>query len=366
MTRARSLWFGLGLLMIGTAPPVMAQSALGDCPLHVVQPGDTLRIISQRYLGGNKGAELIYDLNRDRIGPDPDVIATGLPLRIPCNLSSQAGAKPAEPMQPQEPMDVVAVMPDKRTRVLTGGPFHPFVDASDADGGLAVALVRAALTGQEAVSAEIALVNDRPAHLQTLLPTGAFAVSFPWTYPDCGREDLMGAEVALCDDYAASNSLYELVIEFYARADSLFAGAGDADALTGAILCRPEGYPPNDLYQMGLLPDRVTLVAGKTPADCLMKLDSGAADIASLDGLVTRSLVLQLDIRNPLVVLEHLTRVDGLRALARRDNPEGMAVLNALNAGIEDLSESGDWYKIVQNYLESGEQTPPDRIVSTQ
>ena len=361
--KAAVLWTGLGLILTAVAPPATAQSALLDCPLHVVQPGDTLRLISQRYLGGNKGAEMIYDLNRDRIGPDPDVIATGLPLRIPCNLSSQTGAKPIEP---QEPMDVVAVIPDRQARVLTGGPFHPFVDATDGDGGLAVALVRAALKHQSSVSANIALVNDRPAHLQTLLPTGAFAVSFPWTYPDCGREDLMAAETALCDDYAASNSLYELVIEFYARADSTYADASSAEALDGAILCRPEGYPPNDLYELGLLPDRITLVAGKDPADCLRKLDSGAADIASLDGLVTRSLVLQLDIRNPLVVLEQLTRVDGLRALARRDNSEGMAVLDALNEGIEKLSETGDWYKIVQAYLEGDEPSGSDQMVHTE
>ena len=352
----RILGFGPFLaLALGLFNPAMAQATLGDCPLHIVQPGETLRLISQRYLGGNKGAELIYDLNRAQIGPDPDVIAAGLPLRIPCNLSAQTGAKP---MRPEAPRDAMAMTTGAMPTLVSGGPFHPFVDAGDVEGGLAVALVRAALGRGNGTDPDIAIVNDRPAHLQTLLPMGAFALSFPWTYPDCTRGDLMAAEAALCDDYEASDSLYELVIEFYARADSLYSGATTAAALEGAILCRPEGYPPNDLYEMGLLPGKVTLVAGTSPEDCLLRLDSGAADIASLDGLVTRALVLKLDIRNPLVVLEQLTRVDGLRALARRDNPEGMAALAALNDGLRSLSESGDWYRIVQRYLDRG--SPPE------
>ena len=359
------LAFGaLFVAMVTVAGSAAAQSSLRDCPLHIVQPGDTLRLISQRYLGGKKGSGLIYDLNRARIGPDPNQITPGLPLRIPCNLSSQAGAKPVEP--PQAPRDAVAVMPEKQTAMLTGGPFHPFVDGTDVDGGLAVALLRAALGNQTAVKGDIAVVNDRPAHLQTLLPMGAFSVSFPWIYPDCTRDNLMAAEDALCQEFAASNSLYELVIEFYARADSPFAAATLADDLDGAILCRPEGYPPNDLYQMGLLPDRVTLVAGTDPADCLIKLDTGAADIASLDGLVTRSLVLGLDIRNPLVVLEQLTRVDGLRALARRDDAAGMAALDAINTGLETLSESGEWYRIVQRYLDDGQPVDTEEMAEAE
>ena len=56
----------------------------------VVRAGDTLWALAERALpaGADDGAvtarwHLIYDLNRDRIGADPDLIQPGQRLRLP-------------------------------------------------------------------------------------------------------------------------------------------------------------------------------------------------------------------------------------------------------------------------------------------
>ena len=140
--------------------------------------------------------------------------------------------------------------------------------------------------------------------------------------------------------------------EFYARADSAYAGALVLTDLAGARLCRPAGYSPSDLIRMGLLPGRVQLIAAPDSETCLKMLDRGEVDVASMDASVTRALVLRVPFDNPLVVLEPLTRINGLRALALRDDPQGLVAISLLNTGLEKLSASGAWYNLVQSYME--------------
>jgi len=49
---------------------------------YVVQPGDTLYGIAQRFYGDGKLWTVIYDFNRDRI-PSPQAMRVGTELRIP-------------------------------------------------------------------------------------------------------------------------------------------------------------------------------------------------------------------------------------------------------------------------------------------
>lgn len=60
-------------------PPWVAPQAR----TYTVKPGDYLSAIAQQYLGdGNRWPE-IYDLNRDLIGPDPNLIHPGQVLTLP-------------------------------------------------------------------------------------------------------------------------------------------------------------------------------------------------------------------------------------------------------------------------------------------
>lgn len=50
---------------------------------YTVQPGDTLALIAQKFYGDGNLWQLIYDANRNTIGPDPNQIQVGMGLVIP-------------------------------------------------------------------------------------------------------------------------------------------------------------------------------------------------------------------------------------------------------------------------------------------
>jgi hypothetical protein len=61
---------------------------------YTVQPGDSLSSIAAALFGDSNRWHEIYDLNKDAIGPDPDVISAGMELKLP-------GAAPAAPAPSQ-------------------------------------------------------------------------------------------------------------------------------------------------------------------------------------------------------------------------------------------------------------------------
>lgn len=388
-------------------------AAADGCPVHVVQTGDTLREIALQYLGSKDRSAEVYGANRQIIGQNPDIIVEGQALQIPCGTPEAADApdivadgapaaapepEPAPPppraiaamasaaglidLPPETVMASAPLMPgaiamadgpdaptglsdpvDARADavsmpqapvLLTGGPFDPFAGRGLRDGGMITRIVAAAMERGGAPAAEIVFVDDRPAHLENLLGRGAFALSFPWAWPDCGRSGLMPAEAALCSDFIASDSLYEHVTEFYARAGTPAAGITDLAGLAGLTLCRPEGYPVTDLAAAGLLPDRIALSPGPTAAECLARLDRGEADVASMDAAVARALANRSRLTNALIVLEPLTSVTRLRAIGRKGDPAAEAAIRHLNAGLSDLADSGGWFAIVDDHLNGG------------
>lgn len=55
----------------------------GKIVTHVVRPGDSLSSISNRYYNNPDQWRVIFDTNRDKIGPNPDRLSAGQILRIP-------------------------------------------------------------------------------------------------------------------------------------------------------------------------------------------------------------------------------------------------------------------------------------------
>lgn len=198
---------------------------------------------------------------------------------------------------------------------------------------------------------DIAYVNDRNAHLTTIMPRGGFDLTFPWPYPDCSRTELDAEALNICQNYLASDPIYEMVTEYYSRADSRFAGALVASDLFGASICRPTGMPIVDLESLRLLPDKVTLVRGASPSECLRRLDEGMVDVASMDSSIARTLIQSIGIRQPLVVLERFTRVETLHVLAPKTDPMAQEKLASFNQGLLRISESGEWFEIVNRHI---------------
>lgn len=235
-----------------------------------------------------------------------------------------------------------------RLYLLTGGPFPPFSGQDLPRGGMITELVEAALEAANAPPIEIVFVNDRAAHLDGIMPRGGFALTFPWAMPDCADVEPVPA---LCGQYLASDGIYEFVTEFYARADLAWAEILVPEAMAGARVCRPVGYPVDDLIALGLLPDKVKVIWGRDAMDCIGMIDREEADIASMDAAVTRALVDRISVENPILVLEPLTRIQKLRVLAPKGNPRSADHIRLLNAGLAQIAEDGRWFEIVSRHL---------------
>lgn len=71
---------GLPQVLEGLPTP---DRAYGGVRLHVVRPGESLWAIAA------EGWPRLHRLNRDRLGPDPDVVHPGTRLRLPPSVSRQ-------------------------------------------------------------------------------------------------------------------------------------------------------------------------------------------------------------------------------------------------------------------------------------
>ncbi len=89
----------LMLALLTVVPAVAQAQERGAAPSRVVvSPGDSLWSISEEHLGPNatprqiaSEVERIYALNRDRIGPDPNLIFSGQEFSLPTAAGSSVG-----------------------------------------------------------------------------------------------------------------------------------------------------------------------------------------------------------------------------------------------------------------------------------
>ncbi len=66
-----------------TEPEEATPPAPGNDQTYTVRPGDNLSGIAEKFYGDSEAWDLIYNRNRDKIGPRPDMIKVGMELIIP-------------------------------------------------------------------------------------------------------------------------------------------------------------------------------------------------------------------------------------------------------------------------------------------
>jgi polar amino acid transport system substrate-binding protein len=237
-------------------------------------------------------------------------------------------------------------------RILTG-PYPPYTGRDLPEQGMLTEVVSRALDhAAPERERRIAFVGDWSAHLDVLLPDGAFDIGFPWFKPDCSRMELLGEEMRRrCTDYNWSQPLHELVVGYFVRAGSGIEGATDYDDLLGLTFCRPEGYYGFDLEQKGLSAPRIALLTPATPADCLRALADGEADVVSLSVTLVEAEIAELGLAGRIAELPELADILTLHALAPKSNPSGRAYLTLVNRGLREMRESGEWFRVVARHL---------------
>lgn len=343
-------------LMAGSA------SAQEACTNYTVQDGDTLATISITAYG-TSNYQPIFNANRNAID-NPGQLAPGLVLALPCEDGSLPNGQSAQELiaeqEERAAANRVSNVYAPPIKMVTGSNWTPFADDSLNGGGIfpriaSTALNRAGNQREYSVS----FVNDWTAHLQTLLPLGAFDVSLAWNIPDCSNTTYEWSEETTyrCTQFNATVSVYDTVVGFVSLPDSEYASARTYDDLKGATICRMKGWFTSDLEEQGLGEPAITLLRPITARECLDAVLTGTADMASFElesiaaemsgmGLTGQDLV-----ENP-----NVTTMSTLRFITHKSNPYGRQYMAMFNRGLNEMRESGEWYAIISDSLNEQNQ----------
>lgn len=333
---------------IVTATPASAQSL---CSEYTVQSGDTLSRIAGN-AGVRGGFQRLFDANSNVLRT-PNVIEVGQVLAIPCaDGSLPASARPAA-----RPATATAPEPEATARpasFVTASGYAPFTDEDLPEGGMITQMIRRSMElGNPDQDFRIVFINDWGSHLTELLPSGVFDMGFPWFLPDCTKVDILSEPNARrCTEFNASAPFYEAGVGYYTLAGSRFADMTEYDELYGATLCRPDGWFSFDLEGEGLTAPNIELVFARTEEACWEMLQAGEVDVITYDALPAEEDYTELGIADQVTDIPALASKVTLHVFTPKDNPNGEAYLEIVNAGLEELRLSGEWFDIVRSQIQ--------------
>ena len=335
----------MGLMAVA---PGQAQ-AQEACSSYAVQAGDTLSQIAARGdVAG--GFQTLFDANRNVLA-NPNRIEIGQVLTIPCAdgslpLSATSTSTASASTAPAP----TTAEPDRALRIVTASGYAPFTDESLPGGGLITQMVNRSMElGNPDQEYNLIFINDWGSHLETLLPTGAVDMVFPWFKPDCDKvENLSPASAFRCTDFNHSAPFYEALVGYYTLKGSTYENVGSYAELQGARLCRPEAWFTFDLEAEGLMPPNVEFTRPVPQDGCWQLLMDGEIDVITLDALPAEEDYRELGLADKVAKIEALTSAQTLHIFVAKDNQFANDALPIINAGLEELRLSGEWFNIVR------------------
>ena len=324
---------------------------------YKTRPGDNLYSIAKSIYGEEQKWPLIFYPNKDQIGASPSFLKPNIELCIPYLAIEQDNALERYGIVDKAKSGTVQL------RLLTGDEYQPFSDRSLELGGMATAVVLAAIgKSKRAPSAGVFWVNKWSVHLDPLLASTAFDMGFPWLKPDCSATySLSKPDAFRCTTFFFSEPVADFFVRFYARSDDEFEYREPED-MNGKVLCRPEGYYTFDLDQYGrewLRNGLVKVVQPTSPKDCFQLLVEGKVDIVSLNSFLASRNIKLNGWSDQIRMLHEPSSQETLHVLIAKEHPQAKLFLSILNEGIRALRESGEWaalqYRFAQRELSIGE-----------
>ncbi|WP_424941526.1 peptidoglycan-binding protein LysM [Aliiroseovarius sp. S253] len=401
----RNLFFASSLAVTAMTGSAFAQEACSD---YVVKRGDSLREISLRVFG-SADFRTIYNANKEAIGKDPNIIRLGMTLSIPCPTAATeqitVATSEAEKMAREMSAELIAAaearaeaaiaearkasaeavaaanadaaaaieaaraegaalirsaakpgtspVDERQILLITGGNYAPFTDEALPNRGLYTKLVETAfLRAAPEQAYKIQFVNDWSSHLDLLMPTLAFDGTFPWSRPHCEEaEALSESDRNRCETYNFSNPFYEVVDTYFARNGSGYEEAMSHADFAGATICRPEGWSLTHMDAVGLYEPAITLFRPIEPDTCFDAVANGTVDIVAIEAHLAVEAISRLGYGDEIIENPNLAAIKGLNVMTHVNNPDGEAVLEILNRGLDIMQQSGEWRDIVSTAL---------------
>jgi len=326
--------------------PQQAQ-AQEECSSYTVVRGDTLSLIaSEADVRG--GFQTLFDANTNVL-KSPNMLEVGQVLVIPCADGSLPASAPRVTTASTQPAPTTSE-PNRPLRIVTATGYAPFTDEDAPNGGLITEMVNRSMElGNPDQEYSLMFINDWGSHLDTLLPTGAVDMVFPWFKPDCDRvENLSPASAYRCTEFNHSEPFYEALVGYFTLTGSQYANVTTYEELKGATLCRPEAWFTFDLEAQELMPPNVELKTTVPQNGCWELLLDGEVDVVTLDILPAEEDYRNLGLDGQIAKIDPLTSAVTMHVFVSKNNQFANDALPIINAGLEELRLSGEWFTIVR------------------
>lgn len=348
---AAALALSAGILTV-TADQAQSQEL---CSEYMVARGDTLSQIAGR-ADVRGGFQFLFNANTDVL-ENPNLLEVGQVLRIPCadgSLPDTTSAAAASVVTLATPAPTTAT-PDRALRIVTASGYAPFTDEALPGGGLLTQLVNRSMElGNPDQEYELFFINDWGSHLETLLPSGAVDMVFPWFRPDCSKvENLSPGSARRCTEFNHSEPFYDALVGYYTKVGSAYEGVQTHEELFGARICRPEAWFVFDLEAERLVEPNITMVTTVPQNGCWELLINGEIDVVSLDALPAEEDYTELGLADQIVSLPALTSKQTLHVFVSKNNAFANEALPIINAGLEELRLSGEWFTVVREGIKA-------------
>lgn len=334
-----------------------ATYAQDACTTYTVQEGDTLGGIAMAAYG-SYNYQMIFNANREAIASNTNNLPAGLQLVLPCEdgrltADSELNAVIQEETERQEANRDPNRPYLPPIKFVTSNDWKPFTDESMPGGGIYVRMATTAMRrGGNDREYKVSYVDDWDSHVATLLPTNAFDFSIAWSKPDCSKIDLLGEfGQKMCSDFEFSLPIYEVAYSYNTLIDSPYANARSFADYKGARICRPEGWAMSNLEVEGLAPPVATFVQPKSPMDCAEMLLKGEVDVYSIEIETSTANFEELGATDKVALNPAITSFNTHHFLISKSNPRAQEYIAMVNAGIQEMRESGEWYDIVATGL---------------
>lgn len=333
----------LSLAVSTFAQPAQAQECEGEYGgEYTVRGGDFLIKIARRvYDDGNKWS-LIYGVNTEVIGDDPDLIQIGDIFRIPCIGKVDSVGSAGGSTEVDDEDDI---------RLLTADDYRPFTDRDLPRDGLITQIVDEAFAATgEGEDYGIAWINDWSAHLDPLLLEAQYDMGFPWLQPDCAATP----DSLRCAEFLFSEPMFEMLVLLFTDQSRPIAFTRDSD-IHGRTLCRPAGYYTHDLDKDGrnwLRDGRVELLQPGSVAECFELLLAGDVDAVAVNEFTGRTALKDIGITDEIKIVDaRPLSIEGLHVIVARSHPRAEELIERVNTGLEELQDTGEYNRIVDQHL---------------
>ncbi len=343
----------LGIIL---AMPTVA-AAQEACTTYTVKDGDSLGSIAEAAYG-SFNYQMIFNANREAIASNPNSLPAGLQLVLPCadgrlTADAELNAVIEEETEKQEANRDPNRPYQPAVKFVTANDWKPFTDESMPGGGIYVRMATTAMRrGGNDRDYKISYVDDWDAHISALLPSNAFDFSIAWSKPDCSKIDLLGEfGVKMCTEFEFSLPIYEVAYSYHTLVDSPYAEARSFADYKGARICRPEGWAMSNLEVEGLAPPVATFVQPKSPMECAEMLLAGEVDVYSIEVETSTANFETLGASDKVLLNPAITSFNTHHFVISKSNSRAAEYIAMIDAGVQEMRESGEWYDIVATGL---------------